>query len=82
MKDETFNGYSNWETWAIGVLIDNDEDIYNEIRKQRFYKESQIEEFIKELFPEGIPDYEREGKEACYKEVDWSEILEIVEGMS
>jgi len=86
MKDTEINcndfyGYENWETWSLGVLISNDEGLYNILRrKSSLYNETKVEEFIKEIFPDGIPDYETYGKEACYREVNWTEILEIVEG--
>jgi len=80
--EDTCNGYANWETWSLGVLISNDEGLYNILRrKSSLYNETRVEEFIKDLYPEGIPDYESEGKEDCYKDVNWTEILEIIEGM-
>lgn len=82
MKDETCNGYENWETWSLALLISNDEGIYDDIKRRRFYEEEQVEKYIKELFPEGIQDYENEGKAKCYREVNWTEIFEVVEGFN
>jgi hypothetical protein len=31
MSDKTYNGWTNYETWCIGVWIDNDEPMYREV---------------------------------------------------
>jgi hypothetical protein len=31
MSDKTYNGWTNYETWCVGVWIDNDEPIYREV---------------------------------------------------
>src|SRR5437870_5436518 len=32
-KDPTYNGWSNYETWAVALWIDNDQGTYNEARR-------------------------------------------------
>lgn len=32
MSDESYNGYTNYETWLLCLNIDNDEGLYDEIR--------------------------------------------------
>ena len=31
-KDETYNGYTNWDTWEFKLLLDNDEDAYHRVQ--------------------------------------------------
>lgn len=32
MSDKTYNGWTNYETWCIGVWIDNDEPLYRDVK--------------------------------------------------
>ena len=42
--DDTYNGYSNYETWNVALWIQNDEGLYELARRARDYKA-----FIKSL---------------------------------
>jgi hypothetical protein len=33
-KDETYNGWTNYATWGVALVLDNDEGTYNEVREQ------------------------------------------------
>ena len=33
MTDQTYNGWTNWETWNVALWIGNDEYLYREARK-------------------------------------------------
>ena len=33
MTDQTYNGWTNWETWNVALWIGNDEGLYREARK-------------------------------------------------
>lgn len=37
-EDKTYNGWTNYETWGVALVLDNDEGTYNECREaaQRF----------------------------------------------
>jgi len=74
----SYNGWTNWETWNVALWIDNDEPMYRErIRwMRRRYNEitaDDVEEFVRELMPNGTPDMDGA---ADYNKVDWSEIAE------
>lgn len=34
MEDGTYNGWTNYETWAVALLLDNDEATYRQMREQ------------------------------------------------
>ena len=37
-EDQTYNGWTNYETWNVALHIGNDEFLYNEARKCSDYK--------------------------------------------
>lgn len=34
MSEESYNGWTNYETWGVALLLDNDQGTYNEVREQ------------------------------------------------
>ncbi len=37
MTDQTYNGWTNWETWNVALWVQNDEGFYREARKSYSY---------------------------------------------
>lgn len=75
---ETYNGYENWATWNVCLWLGNEEPLYREA--QRIARRSEVtpkaaEDFVKELMPNGTPDF-NSPKE--YKNVNWSEVAEMI----
>jgi hypothetical protein len=72
---DTYNGWTNWETWQINLWLDNEEPLYRE--KVRFLKrgdlkDDRVESFCREQFPEGTPDMDP----GDMNKVNWEEIGE------
>jgi hypothetical protein len=73
---EKYNGYTNYETWNVCLWIDNDESIYREklIRlNYGSFNSDMAEEFAREIFPKGTPDFD---SVKDYDKVNWVEVAE------
>jgi hypothetical protein len=33
MSDQTYNGWTNYETWGVALVLDNDQGTYTEVRE-------------------------------------------------
>ena len=70
MSEEGFNGWGNYETWTVDVLMSNNEAIYNNVT--RIIRETKDD-------TEGaksIKKYMRGAKVGSLRGVNWKEIAE------
>ena len=81
--DNTYNGWSNWETWNLLLWANNDEFTYKEMRRFANSVSTLVQEqnqrracivFFNDIFPTGTPDMEA----GDMNNVDWGEVLEAV----
>ena len=50
-EDETYNGWSNWDTWELFNWISSDEDSWRTGRSMADRGERQLEEWAREFVP-------------------------------
>ncbi len=55
IADQTYNGWTNYETWNVALWIGNDEGLYNIARRCVDYKQfvAEISEFMTQT-PDGV----------------------------
>ena len=88
-KDESgYNGYTNYETWLICLNIDNDEDLYNDVRRaatesSKTHDNYEVGREIKEYLEEWFWNEECETYRISdswtvrdWKEINWTEVAE------
>src|SRR5690348_16026930 len=88
----TYNGWKNYETWAVKLWLDNEQGSYYEmtgeatrrVEEARDLEEdaspSDFADYIEEYIKEGAPDLDAsvysDLLNAAFSEVDWFEIAE------
>lgn len=81
--DNTYNGWSNWETWNLLLWANNEESTYKEMRRFATKVSTLAQEkdqiracvsFFNDMFPSGTPDMEAGDMD----NVNWNEVLESV----
>ena len=68
-RDDTYNGYANWETWNVVLWIENDEFLYSIARKCRDYHH-----FIHVLLGMNIDDEEHNIYMQTPDNLKWSDL--------
>jgi len=80
MTDNTYNGWTNWETWNLLLWVTNEESLYKEathfahIYSSMMAFEKKCEDFFRRMFPEGTPDMKEEEMQA----VNWAEVAQAL----
>lgn len=70
---EEYNGWSNFDTWAVSAYLNNEEPLYRALQK---YKGKLTVQNLKTIFS-ALPKYNRVGfKEINPKKVNWQEIVD------
>lgn len=82
MSDNTYNGWTNWETWQILLWASNEEHLYKQTTKfvrwasWRVGFDHKVKQFFYDMFPNGTPDMESVEE---MQKVNWKEIAEHLE---
>jgi hypothetical protein len=83
--DNTYNGWTNWETWIVIVWMDNDQKLYEyygDITREEISKDKQSATYklsttLREQFDEGTPGIEGlylDLLNGAMREINWHEI--------
>lgn len=77
----SYNGWSNYETWAVALWIDNDAGLYQEMHRiARRMTEGRLADHIKSTIEDGAPDLEAslysDLLNAALSKVDWYEVAQ------
>ena len=82
MSDNTYNGWTNWETWQELLWADNEQAWHREVCKFVEWAaplaafDEKCKQFFREMFPEGTPDMDGAHE---LDNVNWKEIAEHLE---
>jgi hypothetical protein len=83
MSDTTYNGWRNYETWCVGLWIDNDEGLYherNDLVREAAARGGDVAEACREWLVGLAPDLGAslwsDLLNAAMSEVDWHELAE------
>ena len=71
-EDQTYNGWTNYETWNVALHIGNDEFLYNEARKCSDYKR-----FVQRM--EGLMTETPDGVSLTDPKLDLEELDEMID---
>ncbi len=83
-----YNGYTNWETWTVALVLDNDQELQREVRHVarkamdgyeagkaiRELVEDAVEKAMKKLERDEFSELWREWLWGNTKEVNWHEL--------
>ena len=87
MSNNTYNGWTNWQTWNVLIRLDNEQNLYN--AKESFIRRNEhkqnfeiiVKSFLTDIFPNGTPDMKtaEEMEAVNYEEIaeTWQEEYEF-----
>lgn len=70
---DTYNGWTNRDTWLVALWLDNDRKNYEKMQKERFTLSQLSDRALKNT----IANYHF-GDDVNFQRVDWSEIREMI----
>jgi len=81
-ETQTYNGYTNYETWAVSLWLDNEEysqdwlyDLANDETKAPHAKEDEVKDEVTEMAPDLGASMYSDLLTAALANVNWREII-------
>lgn len=74
MTDNTYNGWTNWETWMVNLWMTNDVGTYEAAREQP--TASRLRDWWDELATDELEGFVADCVNGVLSEVDWQEIYD------
>ena len=80
MNEKGYNGWSNYETWAVNLWLNNDEGTYHDLRDMARHARSeqdlagQLKAYVEDLMPDLGSTLASDLLSAALSEVDWYEL--------
>ena len=79
MTDNTYNGWTNWETWVVNLWITNSESTYLALRRlSRNHNgnipEDAAKEFVRALYGENYGGFPEDDLDA--DAIDWEDLID------
>lgn len=86
MSNETHNGWTNWDTWAVALWADNDESLYNRLwamleqigkyQAKGQYDEAKARAGLLRVAKETARYARKQGEPIDNKTVNWNEVID------
>lgn len=86
MVDEKYNGWTNWDTWATGLWLDNEQNLYNKkvailkagdkYASKGRYDKNRLKAALIRVYKEAANAGRKSGDEINNKKVNWDELVE------
>lgn len=84
MADETYQGWSSWDTWATELWSDNDQPLYNQkwaiLKRAKYYKdhgkydEAKLRKGLRSYYGRVTTFARKQGEEINNKKINWKEL--------
>ena len=83
-KTETYNGWSNYETWLVSLWLDNDQETYNKIRNiikrngniSTYAVSKKIQDFVEKMVFTDKASLQQDLINSAIQEVNFPEIVQ------
>jgi hypothetical protein len=85
MEHKEYNGYTNYETWLVGLWIDNDEGLSNMFRRdiesddEMDSAKDDLADEMKQYFEDEMPKVEgfwADILNSAFGEIDWADLAD------
>lgn len=81
MRDETYNGWTNWDTWAVNLWLTNEQEAHESAQAAARSSDLDLDAFADYAFSTGLRKARCTDKDDLSKfRVNWKEVREALAG--